>query len=214
MLFLMMIRLTRRVKVALELFRKSMSELLVTGRTIVTRINTNPFFATPPSLAALTTALDEYDVAIQDAITGGQLQTAIMYQKREVVEDLLAEMGNYVEGIANSASNAGNGDAVVLSAGMLIRRFTPRQPQVFSVKNAEFPSVVLLTAAVNPNGSHEWQYNLTPADDTSWIVVPATLQAHTFVTGLTSNVQTYFRHRALLKDGFTPWDATISIKVN
>jgi hypothetical protein len=131
-----------------------------------------------------------------------------------VVEDLLTQLGQYVEGVANESANQGNGNAVILSSGISVKRMSIRTPRVFAVRNTEFPGVVLLTAASAKRGSHEWQYTATPADESSWTSVPDTLKAHTFITGLGIGQQVYFRHRALLKDGFTPWDNTISIVVS
>lgn len=214
MLFLMMIRLTRRVKVSVQLFRKTMSGILVFGRMVSAKINGNAFFATPAvPLATLDTALDELETAINDAYQGGQLETAVMYQKREVVEDLLTQEAQYVEGVANDATNTGNGDAVVLSAGMSVKRFTPRAPQVFAAKNTEFPGVVLVTAPSVERGSHQWQHTLTPADESSWTSVPDTTKAHTFITGFNVGEEVYFRHRALLSSGYTPWASPISILI-
>jgi len=51
------------------------------------------------------------------------------------------------------------------------------------------------------------------ADGTTWTDLPSTLKAKTTVSGLTVDVRTYFRFRAITPSGTGSWTAAVSIVV-
>ncbi len=101
-------------------------------REIHSKMSTNPLFADPPVLLAdYLLALDEQDVAIQNAEFGGIERTAIMRSKARVVDDMVRKLKAFVTVVSD-----GNTD-IILSSGF--RHTKPRQsmgdmPKVEGVK--------------------------------------------------------------------------------
>jgi hypothetical protein len=202
-----------RFKVVLELFKLSVSELLTFGNTAVASINGNSYFSTPhPTLSACSTALADLETAAEAAKNGdgGTEATAIQDMKRLVVQNLLTELGHYVEDTANDPTNVGQEAAVILSAGMKVKKVSPRQKRVFAAKSGKLMGTVDLIAPRALRGTHEWGYTTTPNDPESWFEVTPTTKGATTVTDLTGLTKYYFRHRAVLPSGITDWDEPVA----
>ena len=210
----MPVLIVKRVKVSLELFRMSVSFLVTYASNVYTAMLPNLLFPLPPvTMLALQTAYINLQNSAVAAATGGPEQTADMKAKREILINLLTLLGSYVEGIANMPANAPDASVVILSAGMKVRGFTPRQKQVFDVMGGTLFGTVTMKAARAIRGTHEWQYTFSPLEVGSWVSLPPTTKAHTTVTGLTSGTVFYGRHRAILKTGPTNWDAQLTVVV-
>jgi hypothetical protein len=191
-----------RFKVSLKLSRKSVNDLIGFGRAVHTHMDSNTFFGTPhPSLGSVDTALDELQTAMENAVNGGVTETAIQNAKRVIVQDLLTELGHYVEDTANESVNEGNEEVVITSAGMTVKGFTPAAPRVFTAKAGNLFGTIKLTAAFVKRGYHEWEYTATPGDPDSWIEALPTTKASTVIAGLTRGMLMSFRHRAITSDG-------------
>lgn len=77
--------------------RLSDARLSQTGSFIITKITGNTNFATPnPSLATLQTALDEFDAAVDAALTRDSDTVNTKNEKREALIDLLHLLTYYV----------------------------------------------------------------------------------------------------------------------
>ena len=73
------------------------------------------------------------------------------------------------------------------------------------------PGSVKLTAkAVADRASYEWQYS---TDQKTWTNAPASLQAKTVITGLTSGTSYYFRFRGVTKAGEGAYSQIVQILV-
>jgi len=198
-----------RFKVVLELARKSVEQLLNYSNNVVTSVNTNPFFATPhPSLADISTAISELTTAAAAAIAGSQVETTERNVKRLTLENLLTEFGHYVEDVANEPGNAVPEDLpiqIIESAGMKVKRATIRQKQIFAVVAGRLDGSLVATAETVKRGFHEWQYTITPLNESSWIIATPTTRAKIILSGLTRGQLVYVRHRAVLKSGPENW---------
>lgn len=86
------------VKPAIGFVQKDSDALLLTkAETIVDSMTGNPSYPSPtPSLAAITTAANEFSTAISDAANGGTTQTVIKNTKRAARGALLRELASYV----------------------------------------------------------------------------------------------------------------------
>lgn len=200
----------------------SVPEVIAFASEVVLKMTGNAFFTTPsPALVKITTGASALQTAFNNAQGGGTQQTAVMRQKREALETLLTAEGHYVEDIANDPVNAATGaDVIILSAGMLVKRFSPHQKRVFTVERGKLPGTVILVAERAERGFHEWEYMLADkanaldlSDSASWIPVDSTLKATVTISGLESTRKYFFRHRLVLKEGPAPWDGTIDIIV-
>jgi hypothetical protein len=72
-------------------------------------------------------------------------------------------------------------------------------------------SVKLIAKAVALRASYEWQYS---TDQKTWTNAPATLQAKTVITGLTSGTTVYFRVRGVTKTGEGAFSQIVQIVVS
>ena len=70
--------------------------------------------------------------------------------------------------------------------------------------------VILTAKSAGTRASYDWQKS---TDGTTWTDEPSTLTAKTTVSGLTVDVRTYFRFRAILPSGTGSWSAAVSIVV-
>jgi len=111
----------KKIKVALNLDRQSVPVKIEKGRHYVTSITGNANFTTPnPTLPSVTTAVNNLETAFNNADGGGKEETAIMHEKKTIVDHLLTLLGAYVEGIANN--DAPNAVSIALSAGMTLKK--------------------------------------------------------------------------------------------
>src|ERR1051325_1886645 len=149
----------RRIKVSLGLSRMSVPEVIAFASEVVLKMTGNAFFTTPsPALVKITNGASALQTAFNNAQGGGTQQTAIMRQKREALETMLIAEGHYVEDVANDPVNAATGaEAIILSAGLAVKSFSPHQKRVFAVVRGEQPGTVILTAERAKRGFHEWQ---------------------------------------------------------
>ena len=175
----------------------------------------NAFFPTPnPTLVKITLAATALQTAFDNAQGGGPAQTAVLHQKREAMETLLITEGHTVEDIANDPVNSVTGpDAIILSAGMDVKHFTPRQKKVFTAESGKLPGSVILTAEHVRIGTHEWQYSPDAFDSKAWKEVDPTSKATVTIQGLESAKRYFFRHRSVSKDGPSAWDGPIEFIV-
>lgn len=199
-----------KVKVSLELAKMSVMKMVAFGNHVVTNIGTSSYFATPyPALSVVSSAVSSLQTLAEEAKGGGTAKTAAVKVQRDVVENLLVQLGHYVEGIANDSADSITAELIVLTAGMNVKRNTPRQKQVFTVE-AVSVGKVKLTAKRVVNGTHEWEYTTTPNVAASWIDADLGTKSVITLSGLTSGTRYYFRHRAVQKNGPTNWDEPYS----
>lgn len=193
----------------------SVSELIAFALHVVTKMTGNAFFPTPsPSLGSLYNAGIALQNASDQAQGGGTQQTAVMHQKRELLEGVLTSEGHYVEDTANDPANAATGaEAIILSAGMIVKQFNPPQKRVFTVERGALPGTAVLLAERAERGFHEWEYSLDASNPSSWISVDSTLKATVTISGLDNLKRYFFRHRLVLKEGPAVWDGPIDLMV-
>ena len=86
------------VKPAIGFVSTDSDALLVTdAQTIVIALTNNPSYPTPsPTLASITTAINDFATAIANAANGGKELTAIKNAKREALCALLRQLASYV----------------------------------------------------------------------------------------------------------------------
>jgi hypothetical protein len=107
-------------KVKLELNRKSVSQKIDLGKTIVTKMTGNATYATPnPPLAGITAAVNALSGATAE-VELARKNLEAKYNALNVAETafdtVVTQLGNYVENISNGD------EAKILSAGMDVRK--------------------------------------------------------------------------------------------
>ena len=74
------------------------AQLVKDAQTIVTSMTNNASYATPsPALASVTTAINDFSVAIYNAADGGKTLTILKNQKRAALSALLRLLASYVQ---------------------------------------------------------------------------------------------------------------------
>ena len=114
-------------KVSLKLSTRSADDKVEFARGMVTAMTGNASFTSPsPALATVSSAATDLENAIIAAQDGGKSKTALMHAKEVVLDNILTQLGLYVEATANGD------DSVILSSGANARH-TKGAPQVPAV---------------------------------------------------------------------------------
>jgi hypothetical protein len=185
--------------------------LLSYTQNILKRMTGNAYFANPsPTLAAITTDLDDLQIAEAAAISRVKGAVAARNEKRKALVASLQQLRAYIQSVADA--DEGNGPAIIESAGLAVRKRTTRKARVFAAKPGLTTGVVKVVAAsAGHRASYEWQYSIDGGK--TWILAPVTLQAKTTIAGLTPGAVVQFRYRAVTKAGEPDWSATVSLAV-
>jgi hypothetical protein len=192
------------------LSKDSDAQLLADTQTIITKTEGNPAFPTPaPSIADITTAMNDFATALANAANGGIELTAIKNDKRNVLVGLLRNLASYLQVTCN-------GDLTTLiSSGFPIQK-----PQRTPVGLLSAP-VVALSLGINSgslNGSalpifgasiYNWQ--LVRADAPNVIVQTAqTTAASMTFNNLTPGVVYSVQANAVGAAGPSDWSNPVS----
>jgi hypothetical protein len=132
--------------------------------------------------------------------------------KLAVVRDDLESLKTYVQNIVD-ASNPANGEGIIGSASMDIRKVTLHDKAALAVKQGSVSGTVTLSAkAAAKKAAYNWQYSL---DQKTWTSLPQTLVAKTGLSGLTAATVYYFRNQTQTpKGGESNWGQVVSFLVN
>ncbi len=136
-------------KVSLRLGERPTNDKIEYSRNVVISITGNSNFTTPnPPLASVTTAANDTETASIAAIDGGKNKTATMHAKEAILDNILSQLGNYVEATANAAAAAGgDAQAIILSAGMDFKR--PKNKAPLPLAPAGLTGVSIVEGAID-----------------------------------------------------------------
>jgi hypothetical protein len=189
----------------------NIATLILFARGLVKALTGNPNFPSPtPSLAALTTSIDDLEAAetAAQARTKGAVTTR--NEKRAALVLQLHDLRGYVQSVANASPD--HSASIIESAGLSVRPTVVRKPRVFAAKpGAVSGAVNLFTVRAAPRASYEWQYSIDGGK--TWIVASATLKSKTTIAGLTPGSTVSFRSRAVTKAGEGDWTQPASLVV-
>jgi hypothetical protein len=170
--------LLKRIKVALNLSKKSIAEKVEFARIVISEMTGNANFGAVvpinPPLVDIGTVTDELEQAAIDAAGGGTEETAIMYEKEYAYNTKLTALGHYVEDVANE--NPETAESVVLSAGMEVKSHSdplPNLPQPENLKGEyakKVGGVKLSSDTVKGARVYCWIMSRTPNDPSSFMV--------------------------------------------
>jgi len=180
----------KTAKVLFDFSKYTDSELDQQAQAIVLAMTGNAAFTTPdPTLPTVDTAITEYQSALSEAATGDRQATAIKDQKREALEDILKDLGLYVEKLCK-------GDvAKILSSGYKAsKESTPvgplPKPTGFEVMPKGKGEILLRCKAIK--GAKAYQFEHTLASATDWVISTET-KSRLLLTGLNSGQEYKFR---------------------
>ncbi len=177
------------LKVVLKISRLSVPSKIKRARVITDSILSNPVaFPLPsPSIAAVQTAIDEPEIAWNDAADGGKTKTAIMHDKEDALLKLMYDLSHYVEGIANGD------ESIVHLAGMTSKLNPVFHSADFTVVPTDDRGAVRLRVKPHTKSAYEWQYCKDPMGNNPWIVAKTTTQSTTNWGDLEVGTKYWFR---------------------
>jgi hypothetical protein len=201
---------THRTLVSLGL-PPQISGLTAYAQHIVTSMTGNATFPNPvPPLTAITSAINDFQVAESAVLARTKGTAATRNAKRMVLVQLLEQLKTYVQTVADAAGE--NGPPTVLGAGMAVRKNPVRKPRVFAATPAGVTgSVKLVAASAGRRAAYNWQYSLDGGK--TWVDAASTLQAKATITGLTPGATVQFRYQPLIKTGEENWSQVVQLFV-
>ena len=168
------------------------SELVTTSRRVLEKMEGNEIFMPPPpALSKLKEAIPDLQAALVNALGRDSEMIAIKNNKKEMVQDLLTELADYV-------TKTCNGDlTLLLSSGFYIITDTPGVlPVAIEILEVKLgPPGEATTKVRRTSGARAFIHQYTteqPTKDTNWSWQPSGLASHTF-KGLTSEKRHWFR---------------------
>lgn len=124
----------RRVKIG---FNVPVPQQIAESRNKVTKITGNPRFPVPtPSMADVTIAIDELEVAYMEALNRDKEKKAIMRIKRKALKDKIVKLADYIQ------TESGGDEEAILSSGYGVKKLpapipVPETPQTVKVNPAK-----------------------------------------------------------------------------
>jgi hypothetical protein len=204
------VKQVHRATVALALPR-NVPALIAYAQNILKRMTGNPSFPPPvPQIAAVTSAINDLEVAEAGAISRIKGAAAVRNDKRRVLVAALEQLRAYIQGVADADQT--NGASIIQSAGVAVRKTTTRKPRVFSAKQGPVSGTALVQASVAARrASYEWQCSTDGGK--TWTLLPPTMQSKTSVRGLTPGSTVQFKYRAVTKTGAEDWSQAVSLVI-
>jgi len=200
-----------RATISLGIPRKN-ADVILYADNIVQKMTNNAAFPTPtPTLAALTAAINDLHSAETVALSRAKGSATVRNDKRTVLVSLLQQLDGYVQSVADATPETGA--AIIESAGLTVRKVTPRGKRTFAASvGALSGSAVVTAASAGPRSSYEWQYSIDGGK--TWVSAPATTQGMTKIAGLPAGTTVQFRYLAVTpKGGQGDWSPALSLLV-
>jgi hypothetical protein len=177
-------------KVLIDFSRFTDAELDQQAQAIVVAMTGNPHFLTPaPPLADVSDAIEDYQIALSNAASGDHAAVELKDQKRAALEEVLRQLGLYVE-------VQSNGDAaIMLSSGFHISKDPSPvgplpKPTGFEIKPQGKGEIKLVLDKIDGARIYQFEYKQTAASE--WINEMST-KTKLMLTGLESGKQYDFR---------------------
>ncbi len=143
----------KKQKAIIDFTRVRDNDLTETATLIHEKLNANPDFPTPsPTLPVFLTAIEDYSNALVKAKDGTKQDTADKNAKRKILEGMMADLGNYVNTIAD-------GDLVKLEGSGFPLSKVPapvgvlEQPSIFRVGEGIDPGTVKIEIGLVPRAT-------------------------------------------------------------
>jgi hypothetical protein len=179
-------------------------------RLIITKMTGNPYFTSPnPTLAVVATATNNLEAAEIKAKTGGKEDTANMYDKEEILDQLVKQLSVYVESVANN--NPATAETVILSSGFEIKSKGTREVLYFTVVPTGNPGEVRLQIKAGNRVVYEFQISIDITNEANWHTFNIGTRSRIVKGELAPNTRYYFRARTLGSTGPSEWSEIRSV---
>ena len=193
------------------LLPRAVPALVTYSEQVMQKMTGNLYFPTPtPTLATVTQAIDGLRAAAATALTRAKGTATAREDKRKALAKVMKQLGGYIQTISDA--NPETGATIIESAGVSVKKETPRKPRIFEATPGPVTGSAKVTAPSAANRvAYEWQTSTDGGK--TWGTSATTLQARTVVTGLTAGSTVMFRYRAVTKTGEADWSQSVSLIV-
>jgi hypothetical protein len=196
-----------KAKVNLGLSKMSILVKIGNARHHVTSMTGNQNFTTPlPSLASITAAANALETAFNNAQGGNSTLTSLMHDKEAVLDNLLSQLANYVEIVANGV------DTIILSAGMKVKGKRGVMTSKYFARLSDHPGEIILRAPADTSKRASYLWELS-TDRNNWALAGVSTKTTFTVRNLNSGTRYFFRVAAVNKLGQGAFSDPISIVV-
>jgi hypothetical protein len=197
-------------KIKLNLARLSIPEKIARARQIVASLQDNADFpSTQPTLAQVTTAIDEFDTAYSESQAARQVakaKTSVQQQKEDALNRIMSRLASYIE------SASGGDETKIRNAGMDTKSPKSSTSAVLAAPTALAATVgdhdgeiVLHWNKVDKARSYVIEKSADPPTATSWQHILVSLKSQITVERLTSGTKYWFRVAAVGTNGQSGW---------
>lgn len=187
------------------------SNVAAFATSVINAMTGNTSFPNPtPPLATVAADLAAYEAAEAQVVTRVKGAAVTRNAKYAVLHTDLEHLMGSVQQVADATP--ANAQSIIEGAGFAIRKTASHPKSAIKVEAGAVPGSVKLTAkAVDRRASYEWQYS---TDQKTWTNAPASLQAKTAISGLTSGTTVYFRFRGVTKAGEGAYSQVVQMLVS
>ncbi|MEI6123699.1 MAG: hypothetical protein WCQ95_08725 [Bacteroidota bacterium] len=183
-------------------------------RTAIKNLTGNTHFTTPtPTLASLTTKVDDLATKEIAARTGGAIETKQMHESRDDLEKDFLKLGLYIE------LTASGDEAIMITAAypLTSEETSPALHREFWLEHGANPGEVLaFCKAMAKTPAYIWMFGVgetEPATEKDWTLAGGSTQARMYLTNLDSGTLVWVRVCGITKYGMTPWLAALHLLV-
>lgn len=185
----------------------------VAAMVVVTSMLNNPTF---PNAGALLDAIvkekQALDEADEAAATKALGTAGLRDAQRAKVMKAISDVVHHVQGIADTQANSVDAAAIILSAGLSIRKASKYAKPAVSAKQGWVSGSAAVDAKAVPGAvAYYWQFSL---DQKSWSSVTEVTTTSTTIEGLTPGQVYYFRFRTLSRPGLSDFSQVVSLLVH
>jgi hypothetical protein len=199
--------------VALGLSRKTVPQLITDVEHYLASMTANAHFPNPsPALSVIAANLSVVKNDLAVSMTRVRGSVAKLHADVRVLITKLRTLAQYVEGEANLDPD--HATDIILSAGMVVKKNTPRPPRVFSVTLGKNHGSVLLNTKGIARGAYLYDMttdaSLAPA---SWIRIYEGVKVKYVKDSLSPGTRYFFRSATIDKNGLSNYSPVLSVVV-
>lgn len=179
--------MSKIVKVALKMTKLSVPEKINKSTQITNAILASPsvFISPTPTIVSIQAAIDDVEVAWNDASDGGKMKIALMHDKVTDLMKLLTLLAAYVENLANGD------EEIIHLAGMEARQDISRTVGEFEVEHTDDRGGVRLRIKPRIKAAYRWEYRKD--SEPNWTIDQTTVQYTHLIGALEEGVKYWFR---------------------
>jgi hypothetical protein len=200
-------------KILFSFCRYNAPNLIIFGRSVVTKMTGNANFTTPdPALANVTAAIDDFEIMAAIALDGSKKAKSNMKESRKKLIALLRSLVLYVEKIAAGDEN------ILISSGFEVSK-DPKASQrdaFFVLQGVDSGSVTIGCIAYPKAGAYLWFRSAgkdLPVTEKDWLFVASSTQRKMLLSNLAPGQTFWFICRAVTPQGIMEWSDPIHFYV-